>query len=115
MQPTDTQTTTDFLTLRVLTTEEEELSGILAPNTYLRTFEPDGFVLRLPEEATPAKVRQLGRLLSHKEAKQLKNKVRILGGTADDEQLLAVLGGLRLGTYFSGHWRAEKTTHRGEW
>ncbi|MEO0731661.1 MAG: M17 family metallopeptidase [Bacteroidota bacterium] len=117
MQPTDTHSNTDVFTLRVLTPEEEELSGILTPNAYLRTLEPNGFVLRLPKKATAAKVRGLGRLLSHKEAKQFKPKVRIVGGTASDEHLLALLGGLRLGTYFSGHWREEQPVHplKQEW
>ncbi len=98
-------------TLRFLYAESEELTGVLAPNSYLRTLEPDGFVIRLPENPTPAKLRELGRQLSHKEEKQFATYVQLANSLHPESLTAAFVGGLFLGTYRPGRWKSERVTH----
>ncbi len=101
----------DATTIRFLRAESEELAGILPPNGYLRTLEPDGFVVRLPEAPTPAKVRDLGRKLSHQERKQLLPKVQLANAAFPEALTAAFVGGLYLGTYAPGQWKSEQEAH----
>ncbi|MEM9258380.1 MAG: leucyl aminopeptidase family protein, partial [Bacteroidota bacterium] len=111
MQPTEIQTLSDALILRVILPDAEELDGILSPNAYLRTLEPNGYVLRLPQKPTPATVRQLAHRLSYAEAKQFKSQVQLLNNDFGEELVAAFIGGLLLGTYRPGLWKEETEAH----
>ena len=99
------------LTIRFLATDAEELTDILAPGAYLRTLRPDGYVVRLPAEATPAGVRDLARGLAHKEAKQFRPQVDLVDATVHPELTAAFVGGLLLGTYRPGRWKSDAENH----
>lgn len=111
MQPTEIQTLSDALTLRVILPDAKELDGILSPNAYLRTLEPNGYVIRLPKDPTPASVRQLAHRLSHTEAKQFKAQIQLANNDFGDELVAALVGGLLLGTYRPGRWKEETEAH----
>ncbi|MEM1357386.1 MAG: leucyl aminopeptidase family protein [Bacteroidota bacterium] len=111
MQLTEIQTLSDALSLRVILPDAKELDGILSPNAYLRTLEPNGYVIRLPKEPTPAAVRQLAHRLSHVEAKQFKSQVKLLNNDFGEELVAALIGGLLLGTYRPGRWKEETEAH----
>lgn len=98
-------------TFRFLSPDDKELEGILAPGGYLRTPKPDGYVVRLPTEVTPAGFRNLARELSHKEREQLHPKVDLQGRKLKPNLLGAFIGGLLLGTYSPGKWKSKKKEH----
>lgn len=98
-------------TIRFLRPEGRELEGVVAAGTYLRTLEPNGFLVRLPEEPTPATVRKLARDLSHKEADQLAARVDFVDAPADVDLTAAFVGGLLLGTYRPGRWKRQRENH----
>lgn len=98
-------------TFRFLSPNDKELEGILAPGGYLRTPKPDGYIVRLPTEATPAEFRSLARKLSHTEREQLHPKVDLQGRKLKPNLLGAFIGGLLLGTYSPGKWKSEKKEH----
>ena len=87
------------------------MADIITPGNYLRTVKPDGFVVRLPEGATPTKLRNLAHELSHKEAKQFKPEVEFVDAPRDHDLTAAFVGGLLLGTYDPGRWKNEKKNH----
>ena len=97
--------------IRFLTADAKELNGTLTAGNYLRTFKPDGFVLRLPENPTPARVRELARGLSHKEADQFAKEVEFVDVPHDHALVAAFVGGLLLGTYQPGRWKSETRPH----
>ena len=97
--------------LRFLKHDDTELEGILTPGDYLRTVEPNGYLIRLTENATPAKVRKLARGLSHKEAGQLHKDVEFIDAPKAHDLVAAFVGGLLLGTYRPGRWKNETTEH----
>lgn len=111
MQPTEIPTLSDALTIRVILPDANELDGILSPNAYLRTLEPNGYVIRLPKEPTPATVRGLAHRLSHQEAKQFKAQVKLANNDFGDELVAALMGGLLLGTYRPGRWKEKQEAH----
>jgi len=111
MQFFDTKFKETATSLRLLRADDKELTGLIAPNTYLRTVAPDGFIVRLPKDPTPAKVRDLARLLSHKEAKQFSSRVQLEKVPAATDLTAAFVGGLLLGTYRSDHWKSEQAQH----
>ncbi|MEM9928204.1 MAG: leucyl aminopeptidase family protein [Bacteroidota bacterium] len=98
-------------TIRFLYAESEELEGILAPNGFLRTLEPDGYIVRLPKDPTEATVRALGRKLSHQERKQFKPKVQLANAAFPEPLTAAFVGGLLLGTYQPGRWKSDQEEH----
>lgn len=97
--------------IRFLTEDADELAGIVKPGGYLRTVEPDGFTVRLPQDPTAAKVRELAHQLSHKEADQLKSEVEFVDAPHDHALTAAFVGGLLLGTYAPGRWKSEGKKH----
>jgi leucyl aminopeptidase len=98
-------------TIRFLTSEATELEGIVTTGNYLRTAEPNGFIVRLTDETTAAKVRELAHGLSHKERKQFHHEVEFINAPADHALVAAFVGGLLLGTYRPGRWKSESTKH----
>jgi leucyl aminopeptidase len=98
-------------TFRFLSPKDKELAGVLAPGSYLRTPEPDGYIVRLPTEVTPAGFRTLARGLSHAEREQLHPKVDLQGAKLKPGLLGAFIGGLILGTYSPGKWKSDKKEH----
>lgn len=101
-------TTTTF---RFLAPSDKELTDILAPGDYLRTPKPNGYVVRLPTEATAESVRKLARSLSHKEREQLQPRVDLRGTRLKPGLLGAFIGGLLLGTYSAGKWKSKPEEH----
>ena len=99
------------LTIRFLAAEAEELTDELAPGHYLRVLDPNGYVVRLPTDPTPAKVRRLARGLAHKEAKQFRPQVDLADATSDPALTAAFVGGLLLGTYRPGRWKTDGQAH----
>jgi len=97
--------------IRFLTSEAKELTGILATGDYLLTLKPNGFVVRISENPTPANVRELARRLSHNEANQLAAEVEFVDAPKDHALAAAFVGGLLLGTYQPGRWKSEKKDH----
>ncbi len=83
----------------------------LADDSYLRTLSPAGFLVRLPEDATPPKVRTLGHQLSHAERKYLDPPVKVSAEGIDDDLVAAFIGGLKLGSYSAGHRKGDFETH----
>ena len=98
-------------TLRLLKHNDKELQDVLKPGSYHRTVAPDGFIVRLTEKASEAKVREQFRLLSHKEAGQLKSNVKLDTGKLKGAWVAAAVGGLLLGSYRPGRWKSEAKTH----
>ena len=98
-------------TLRILSAKAKELKTQLAPGSWIRTPKPDGFVLRLPEQPTPASVRALLRKLSHQEAKQLHSKITFAGKLPKGKLLAAAVGGLLLGTYRTDSLQSDRRPH----
>ena len=97
--------------IRFLAADASELTGVLAPGNYLRTVRPDGFIVRLPREATAASVRVLARKLSHAEAAQFRPEVEFVEAPRDHALTAAFVGGLLLGTYRPGRWKTEAGEH----
>jgi leucyl aminopeptidase len=93
--------------IRFLTEDAQELVGTVPPGSYLRTIKPDGFLVRLPKNATPAKLRDLAHQLSHKEAEQFNTEVEFVDAPRDHRLTAAFVGGLLLGTYAPGRWKNE--------
>ena len=91
--------------IRFLTEDAKELAGTITPGSYLRTVKPDGFLVRLPQNATAAKLRNLAHQLSHKEAGQFKAEVEFVDAPRDHGLTAAFVGGLLLGTYDPGRWK----------
>ena len=101
----------DKTTIKLLTADDDRHVGIVTHGAYLRILEPDGFVYRFPEDATPQVVRHQARLLSHKERKQLKGELVIENDGVPSELSVAFAAGLLLGQYQSGAHKSERTTH----
>lgn len=98
-------------TIRFLAEDAKELTDVVKPGGYLRTVKPDGFVVRLPKDATPAKMRDLAHQLSHQEAKQFRVEVEFIDAPRDHALTAAFVGGLLLGTYDPGRWKSEAKNH----
>lgn len=98
-------------TIRFLAEDAKELSDIVASGNYLRTVNPDGFIVRLPKDATSANLRDLAHQLSHKEADQFKTEVEFVDAPRDHSLTAAFVGGLLLGTYDPGRWKQEAKNH----
>ncbi|WP_187270876.1 leucyl aminopeptidase family protein [Neolewinella aurantiaca] len=98
-------------TIRFLAEDAKELKNTIKPGSYLRTVKPDGFVVRLPQNATPAKLRELAHQLSHKESEQFKTEVEFVDAPREHDLTAAFVGGLLLGTYSPGRWKSEKSSH----
>ena len=105
------KTSSPTTTFRFLSPSDKELKGILPPGNYLRTPKPDGYVVRLPTEATPAEFRNFSKGLSHKERDQLHPKINLQGAKLKPNLLGAFIGGLLLGTYSPGKWKSETRKH----
>jgi leucyl aminopeptidase len=97
--------------LQLLSAEDKAYQGPLVANSYLRSIEPDGYLVRLPEKATPSSVRELARMLSHKEAKQIRSAVKLVHKGLNGELIAAFVGGLLMGTYRSNSLRSDATAH----
>ena len=97
--------------IRLLSATDKTFADTLKPGAYLRTLDPAGFLVRLPQDATPANVRGLARLLSHKEADYLSKDVTIESGRLKPALVAAFVGGLQLGTYRPGVWRTDAKPH----
>jgi leucyl aminopeptidase len=97
--------------IRFLAVDAKELSGPLSAGAYLRTLQPDGFIVRLPKDPSPARVRDLARGLSHKESEQFAREVEFVDAPHDHALAAAFVGGLLLGTYQAGRWKSETKNH----
>ncbi len=98
-------------TLRLLKHNDKELKNILTPGNYHRTVSPDGFIVRLNENASSATVREQFRLLSHKEAGQFNTEIKLETGKAKGAWVAAAVGGLLLGSYRPGRWKSDAKAH----
>jgi len=97
--------------IRFLSPEAKELKNLVSAGKYLRTIKPDGFIVRMPKKATPAKVRHLARTLSHHEAGQFASEVEFVDAPHDHALAAAFVGGLILGTYDPGRWKQKGQDH----
>jgi leucyl aminopeptidase len=91
-------------------TGPDDYTDTIPPDTYLRTLDPPGFIVRLPETPAPASAQKLGRTLSHKEAKFLEGPLHI-SSEVDEQLVAAFIGGLRLGTYSAGQRKGDHEEH----
>lgn len=100
------------ITLRLLTAEDDALQDFVATDAYQRTHDPRGFVVRLPNEPTPAKVRALGRKLSHQERDFFTTSDLDYKDVGIPAPLTAAfVAGLALGTYSAGRHKSDYKPH----
>lgn len=97
--------------LRILSAKAKALTNQLAPGKWLYQPKQDGFVVRLPQHATPSVVRDLFRRLSHQEAEQFQSKVTFTGKLPKAKILAAAVGGLLLGTYRTDSLKTDRAPH----
>ena len=89
----------------------DDFTDQITPDTYLRTLSPAGFLVRLPKDPTPASARQLGHLLSHKEAKHLTDRVSVKAPDVEERLAAEFIGGLYLGSYSAGQRKGDHEDH----
>ena len=90
---------------------EDRYKDFVAPGKYVRSLDPDGFVVRMAENTTASQARDLGRQLSFKEAKSLHSTVSIEADGLGTDVLSAFAAGLRLGSYSAGGRKRERDVH----
>ncbi|PPK87709.1 leucyl aminopeptidase [Neolewinella xylanilytica] len=89
----------------------DDYADSIPADTYLRTLSPPGFIVRLPKDAAPASVRNLGQLLSHKEAKHLSAELAVKAPNVADRLAEEFIGGLKLGSYSAGQRKGDHEAH----
>jgi leucyl aminopeptidase len=100
-----------IMTLTLLSpTSPDDYTDTVKPDSYLRTLDPPGFIIRLPEKPAPASAQKLGRTLSFQEANHLRGPLTI-ESEVDAELVAAFIGGLRLGTYSAGRRKTDYEAH----
>lgn len=101
----------DALPITLLASDDATHQEGLKPGNFLRQLDPAGILVRLPEKATPAKARSLGHRLSHQEAEFLSANLHLRAAGIPPELVAEFVGGLHLGSYRPGKWKAEKEAH----
>ena len=98
-------------TILLLAADDPRHEGIVEPGTYVRMLEPNGFVYRLPNEATAHQVRHQARLLGHKGLSQFHTEVVLDNAAVPDDLAIAFSAGLYLSQYQSGAHKSDREQH----
>ncbi|MTB52781.1 M17 family metallopeptidase [Lewinella sp. W8] len=99
------------LSLTLLAADDPAHQEDLKPGSFLRQLGGAGIMVRLPDDATPAKARNLGHSLSHQEAEFLAANLQLTAQGIAPELVADFIGGLWLGTYRPGKWKSDKKSH----
>jgi leucyl aminopeptidase len=99
------------LSITLLTADDTTHQEQLKPGSFLRRLDAPGIVVRLPEEATPPRARNLGHKLSHQAADFLATNLHLTAEGISPELIGEFIGGLLLGSYRPGKWKSEKKAH----
>ena len=97
--------------ITLLSHDDDRYQDAIKPDSYLRTLEPAGFIVRLPDDDKAAKARTLGHKLSHAERKFLESPVKISAEGVNEDLVAAFIGGLKLGSYSAGQRKSDHEAH----